>query len=400
MVFVIQMNKSVNLIVITYNARLRGSQEGLDNLSEILQWHRVAFNSASQIQFNQKKNSIVDLHSKFYRIFRNKNPHIPSQVVIRGEQECLSAYRTIKSNKHKIETPVAKKNLSMRLDKRLCSNKPETPEKIRITTSKGRKDFTFQTYPKLRELLSKYPYQDPLVFERDGELWVSLTFKTNKLEPLKQKEVLGVDLGMRISAACSDGRLIKDKKFNKEKRRLRFLKRQLQSKGTKSAKRHLKKLRRKERNKNKNQSHLIANEILKTSADTIAIENLKGIKKKKHCKQNKNAISQVPFFQLKTIITYKAQNKRKTCVAVKPHFTSQNDSITGKRDGVRKGRRYYSKSGLVYDSDINASANIAKKTKLPLSQPVCKNWLLDGAGSLVTLPNVYCSSGRRTSPRL
>lgn len=46
----------------------------------------------------------------------------------------------------------------------------------------------------------------------------------------------------------------------------------------------------------------------------------------------------------------------------------QIDSQTDKKDGVRKGRRYYSKSGKIYDSDINGAINIGLRSKLPVSQ--------------------------------
>lgn len=375
--------------MLTYNAKIESCQENLESLKEILEWHLIAYNDASEIQFCQEKNSIKELHNKFYNQCREKYPHIPSQVVIRGEQECLSGYRSIKSNKHKIKSPIVKKNLSMRLDKRLY--RIIDKDTIAITTSNKRQKFKIKLYGKLKELMDKYTYLDPLIFERDGELFIGLTFNTTPKELKKQKLSLGVDLGLRVPAACSDGRIIIDREFNKQKRKLRFLKRQLQSKGTKSARKKLKKARHKERNKNKNQSHKIANEILKTPADTIVLEDLAELKKKKHKKQNKNAISQVPFYQLRQIISYKAQNQGKTCLAVPPYYTSQNDSVTGKRDGIRKGRRYYAKSGLIYDSDVNGATNIAKKSKLPLSPPVCENWLLDGAGSVVNLPNV-CKS--------
>jgi IS605 OrfB family transposase len=366
--------------VLTYNAKLESDPESLKALREMLVWHRVAFNYASDIQFRQEKNSIVELHAKFYGKFRAEHPHIPSQVVIRGEQECLSAYRSIRSNKHAKTKPAVKKNLSMRLDKRLYSLKKE---KIRVTTALGRREFGVKAYGKISELMGKFPFQDPLVFERGGELFVALTFKTEPSELPKQKLALGVDLGMRIPAACSDGRLIVDKRYNERKRKLRFLKRQLQSSGSKSASKHLKKVRRKERNMAKNQCHLLANEILKTDADTVVLEDLTKVKAKRHPAQNKNAVSQVPFYELKRIISYKASNMGKHVVTVNPAYTSQDDSVTGKRDGVRKGRRYYSRNGLVYDSDLNAARNIAKKAKLPLSQ----GNLLDGAGRVVTLPN-------------
>lgn len=354
----------VNINVISYNTKLLGKKEDLDSLRVLLGYHQIAFNNASKIQFTEPKKSIVALHSKFYHKLRKSQPQIPSQVLIRGEQECLSAYRSVKSNKHKIDKPIEKKKLSMRLDKRLYSK--DDNFSINITTANKRKKFNFVVYPRLKSLLEKYKHQDPLIYEGDnGDLYISFCFE-NKVEKIKQKLCLGVDLGVRRAAAMSDGRIIIDKKFNKEKRQLRYLKRSLQSKNTKSSKRRLRKLRHKERNKNNNQTHLIANLILKTSADTIALENLKGIKAKKHKYQNKNKISQVPLFELRRILSYKAENMGKSITLVNPAFTSQTDSQSGKRDGERKGCRFYAKNGLVYDADLNAARNIGIRSKLPV----------------------------------
>lgn len=350
--------------MLTYNTLLEGDTEALKLL---LQKEQLVYNLASIQQFPEKKQSIVVLHSKVYKSARKTNPEIPAQVIIRAIQECLSAYRSIKSNKHKISKPIKKHNLSMRLDKRLYS-KPDNSS-IRITTLNGRKTYSFTMYPKLKALLGTHKHLDPLIFERDGKVYISLTFDI-KLEKQKQKLALGVDVGIRRTVALSDGRLVIDKKFNGDKRKLRHLKDNLKSKGTKSARRHLKALKHKERNQNKNQTHLIANEVLKTKADTIVLENLKGIKRKKHRYQNKRSISQVPMFELRRIITYKAENQGKTVLLVCPSYTSQTDCITGKREGERSGCRFYSKNGLIYDADINASINIAKLSKLPISQPL------------------------------
>lgn len=371
--------------MISYSTKLIAeSQEDFDDLKKLLEWQRFAFNEVSKIRFELKKNNIVQLHSKFYKLFRDNNKEISSQVIIRAEQECISKYASAKSNKHKITKAHVKRGLSIQLDKRLYSIKEK--DTISITTANKRKKFKYYIYPKLRELLDKYQYKDPTLYERNGEIYIIFPFDI-KTEQQKQKLTLGVDLGIRCAAATSEGKLIIDKKFNKEKRKLRFLKRQLQSvihkNKSKSAKRHLKKLKKKERNKNKNQTFLIANEILKTKADTIALENLKGIKAKKHKNQNKNRISQVPLFDLRRTLTYKAELQGKSVVLVNPTYTSQTDSVTGKVEGERKGRRFYSKNGLVYDADINAARNIGQRSKLPVSY----GNILDGQG-VITRPNV------------
>ena len=143
-------------------------------------------------------------------------------------------------------------------------------------------------------------------------------------------------------------------------------------------------MKQKEKNKNKNQTHLIANEILKTNCDTIVLENLKGIKAKKHKFQNKHSIAQVPLFELRRILTYKAENTGKTVTLVSPAYTSQIDSFSGIKEGVRRGCRFYAKSGIVYDADLNAARNIGNRSKLPVSY----GNILDGQASVNT-PNEY-----------
>lgn len=348
-----------------YTQLFTKNQEDLSSLIKILEWHRLAFNEVSKDAFLLERLSIVLLHKKSYYRIRRAYPFIPSQIVIRAEQECLSSYKSMRTNKKIPKQPIIKKRMSMRLDKRIFT-KPSL-ETIRITTSNGRKSFQIKMFRKLSSLMNKFAHRDPLIFLRDGRVFISLCFDIKPVAKESPSLALGVDLGIRVSAACSDGRIIIDRKFNKEKRRLRYLKRCLQSKGTKSAKRHSRSLKHKERNKNKNQTHLMANEILKTNASLIALENLKGIKAKKTRWQCKNPISQVPLFDLRRIITYKAQNMGKTVAVVNPAYTSQTDSLTGKRDGERRGRRFYCKNGLVLDADINAARNIGQRSKLPVS---------------------------------
>lgn len=266
---------------LTYNTRLVFQNDSDKNkIVDMLEKQRFAWNECSKVKFNIPTNSIVLLHGQFYTEFRQSQPEIPSQVVISAEQSVLSAYRSIKSNKHKRDQPPEKKKLSIRLDKRTYSYKNGV---FSIISLEKRVKCSPYIYPKLQELISKYRFCDPLLFEKDGEIWICLTF--NIPEILSQKKLaLGIDLGCRVNAATSEGNLYVDKKFNGEKRKLRFNKRKLQSKSkdSKSAKRHLKKLKHKEANKNKNFSHHLANKLIKdTKADTLVLENLKSLKSRK-----------------------------------------------------------------------------------------------------------------------
>lgn len=352
---------------LTYNTRLVfQSDSDKDKIVGMLEKQRFAWNECSKVKFNIVKNSIVELHSAFYAKFRQENPEIPSQVVISSEQSVLSAYRSIKSNKQKLDKPPEKKKLSVRLDKRTYSYKNGI---FSIISLEKRVKCSPYIYPKLQELISKYRFCDPLLFEKNGEVWICLTF--NIPEVLSQNKLaVGVDVGICNLAATSEGNLYQDKQFNARKRKLRFNKRKLQSKSktSKSARRKLKKLKRKERNINQNFSHHLANKIISdTKADTIVLENLKSIKVKKHKYQNKNRISQVPMFALRRILTYKALLHNKQVITVSPAYTSQIDHRTGKLDGKRIGGRYIGKDGQILHADCNAAANIALRSKLPCS---------------------------------
>ena len=276
--------------------------------------------------------------------------------------------------------------MSCRLDKRLYTLNVAT-NIVRLTAIGGtRINAKMSIYPKIQALFSQCTFCDPLLFERNNEIFLSVTFKTPIL-PVVSEKAIGVDLGINRIAAISDGRIIKSKKFNAQKRRLRYLKRNLQSKNSQSAKRHLKKLRRKEANMNRNFSHHVANEILKTDASLIVIEDLKKLKrnvafknakKGRFGKRQNNKLSQVPFFDLRKILEYKAQALGKGVVTVSPYMTSQEDH-RGIKNGDRKGCRYYGSDGKVLDADLNAANNIVLKypTKLPVT---CQS--LDGQATV------------------
>lgn len=369
---------------VTYTTRLICEAGEEQKILQMLDAELVAWNEASKDQFTLPKNSIVDLHAKFYKKFRTSQPQIPAQIVIAAENSVLSTYRSAKSNKARLKEPPKKTKRCLRLDMRSYSYKNGVFSIISLGKRVKCRPFL---YPKLENLLLKHRFCDPLVFVRDGNPWIAITFDI-PTPPETRTSVCGIDMGIRMVAVTSEGKFYQDKNFNRKKRQLRFLKRQLNKCQTKSSRRHIKKISRRERNRNRDQSHKVANAILAdTKADVIAVENLKGLKKKKNPFQNKNRISQVPFYALKEILRHKAPLYGKLLLEVSPEYTSQIDHRTGKRDGERKGRRYYGKDGVVLDADHNAAVNIAKRCKLPVSHVT----VLDGQAT-VSKPIVCKSS--------
>src|SRR5262249_34692292 len=152
--------------------------------------------------------------------------------------------------------------------------------------------------------------QADLLF-RDGKWFLALTIDALEGEPLDPEGVLGVDLGIVNVATDSDGNRYSGAAILGLRRRHRRTRTRLQSKGTKSAKRLLKKRRRKESRFQRHVNHTISKEIVARAKDTqraIALEDLTHIRQRIRSRRPQRAtLSSWAFAQLRTFIAYKAQ---------------------------------------------------------------------------------------------
>ena len=363
------------MCTITYNAELRFKDRAdQEYWSSLLEVARLAYNECANIlDSNKIQLDLKSVHNAVYYILREDFPTIPSQGIIKIYKECISAFRSINSNGHIEHKIPAKKNLSMRLDKRLYSKMSIDGISLCSEKSNRRAVAEIVKFPRLIELFKKFPTQDPLIFMRDGKFYLSIPFDAPEV-PVQNDKCIGVDLGERRFAITSDGILFNDKEYNARRRKLRYIKRCLQKKGTKSARRHKGKLSIKEMNQSTDMCYKVANAIIDSTTDSfIIIEDLSNIKKrtsesKYGFKKNHNRrIGQVPFYKFKQILSYKALLNGKRVETVSPFMTSQIDCTTNKKEGTRKNRRFYSTSGTVLDADWNAAINIARKSKHPFS---------------------------------
>jgi putative transposase len=384
----------------TYNVKLKfNSISQKQYWLNILKHQQNVVNEMFQQIFNSEiKLSIKHFHDTLYKRIKNSF-NLPSQIIIKSEQEALAGFRSVKSNKHKLKAPPVKKNLSLRLDKRLYSNFTRTSIKLATSTKNQREAVSFQLYDKINSFFENYTALDPLIFERNGELYLSITFETPEILP-QNEEVVGVDLGVKRLFTTSDGTALSGKEYNKQKRRIRYNKRMLQKKNTKSSKRKLKKLSKKEKNFSKNYIHQATNKLLETDKSIIVVEDLtkikqntsktkEGFKRKKH----NNRISQIPFYMFKQILTYKALHLGKVVETVNPAYTSQIDCTTNEKDGKRQGCRYYTASNKVLDADWNAAINIACR-KHPISFEVPTDGKLNFLGRLLSTNQTSELSGK------
>ena len=363
-------------LYITYNAEMVfPSDECRSHFMELLEQTRNAYNECAKIIYDSGiPLDIKSVHNAVYSHIRNGYPKLTSNAVIAIYRDVMGAIRSINSNKHEDAKIPEKTHLNHKLNRYLYNRL--TAEGIWLTTNtkRIRSHITFKTYPRLQDMFQRYVPGDPTIFLRNGKFYMSIPFK-GQGSPLKNDTCIGVDMGERRFAITSDGLMLNDKEYNARRRKIRYLKRCLQKKGTKSASRHKRKLSRKEQNQSTDMCNHIANAIIaSTTASIIVIEDLSNIKKKTSKsnegfkkKSHNRRISQIPFYKFKQILSYKALLNGKRVETVSPFMTSQTDCTTGKKDGVRKNRRFYCKNGTVLDADWNAAINIARKSKHPSS---------------------------------
>jgi len=136
--------------MITYNVKLKfAKQEDYNNLLESLKLNQLAWNIISEERFSMTGGRLKILHDKCYYKVKEAIPTIPSQFIIKAEQDVIATYKTIKSNKHKLESPAIKKNLSIQLDKRIYKWIDKT--NIKITTLDKQAIASFDLYDKLNQ---------------------------------------------------------------------------------------------------------------------------------------------------------------------------------------------------------------------------------------------------------
>ena len=350
---------------------------------------RDCYKYASQIVFEEKiPLGLKPFHARLYRAERDMFPSLPAQMCIKVNQQLLANYRTAKTNGVKLEKPMTMKRPSVMLDKRLYSRM--TRESFSLTTGdKHRTEIKFVRYPKFDDLASKYRMCDPVMQydEKSGEFYACIPFLAIETTPLPDT-YLGVDLGLKRIATLSGGTALTDKEYLARRRRIRHNKRCLQrhKRNSHSARTKLQALRTRERNISKELCHKIANEILSHDGSVIVMEDLGKIKQTTSItneghkrKRHNNMMSQVPFFQLKQILTYKAPLRGKRVETVRPEYTSQEDCRTHRTRGCkRQGCRFYTADGLVFDADWNAAINICNR-----KHPTSFSLPLDGRLKLV-----------------
>ena len=203
---------------------------------------------------------------------------------------------------------------------------------------------------------------------RDGIWLLIATLDEPASEIAEPNGWLGVDLGIVQIASLSDGTNWNGGAVTLRRKKNVALRRQLQTKQTKSAKRLLKKRRRTESRWARDVNHQISKQIVETAERTgtgIALETLTGIRDRvRHRKPQRSPFASWSFAQLGAFITYKAERAGVAVMYVDPAYTSQQCSACGhvsRKNRPDQATFVCTSCGMSLHADHNAARNIAAR---------------------------------------
>ena len=251
-------------------------------------------------------------------------------------------------------------------------------EKVSMSQKRNKRKLNWIKLCEKNQVPTICKYLNPR-FTYDGLYWyVSVGIEMADNPNLPLNEGIGIDLGIKDLAVCSDGNIYQNinktekvKKLEKRKRRLqRSVSRKYEKnkKGVRYSKtcniikreKELLKIFKRLTNIRRNHLHQTTSDIVKRKPSFICMEdlNVSGMMKNKHLSK---AIQEQGFYEFKRQIEYKsARNNISVIIADRFFPSSKLCSSCGhiKRDLKLSDRTYQCDCGNVIDRDFQASLNL------------------------------------------
>lgn len=348
-------------MLLTLKIKLLPNEKQYSYLKDTMMCFNQACNAISQVAYNDKTFRKFDIQKSCYYPIRDTFG-LSAQLTIRAISKVAEAYKVNRDT-----MCVFRDFGAVVYDERILSFKGL--ECVSITTVHGRINVPMQLCSYHDELLRKRNVrgQTDLVLI-DNVFYLMFVAEFPEKTPIDTDGALGVDLGIINIASDSTGEFYSGAKTNNLRKRYAKLRSKLQSKGTKSAKRLLKKRNRKERRMATDTNHVISKRIVEKALRhncVIALESLQNIRKGKTVnKQQRTVLNKWSFYQLREFIEYKAKLAEVPVVFVNPQYTSQTCHACGhiaKENRKSQSEFICVSCGYAANADYNAALNIAER---------------------------------------
>jgi IS605 OrfB family transposase len=333
-------------------------------LQRTLEQANAACNYISQVAWDTRTFKKFDLQKLVYHDVRDQFA-LSAQVTVRMLAKVGDAYKLNKQTQCTF-----KPHGSIAYDDRILSYQLDTST-VNIWTLAGRQRIPFVCGERQRELLQFRQGESDLVLVNDV-FYLLAVCDIEEPTPDEVAGILGVDLGISNIASDSDGNHYSGEQVEQTRQRYHGLRQRLQRRGTKSAKRHLKKLRQKQAQFQKDTNHRISKALVARAKDTgrgIALEDLSDIRERTRLRKAQRARhSNWAFAQLRQFISYKAALAGVLVFIIDPAYTSQRCSICGHTERANRPTQAHFccvSCGHTASADTNAAINISRAVVSP-----------------------------------
>jgi len=348
-------------------------------LAETSRQFTVVFNAVCAYGWQQNEKNGLELHRALYYPLKADYPDLVSDLHVQARVKATEALKSALALRRKYAREQIDRKVSVpqsvacppRYNLHTYRVDWES-QTVRMSLVGGRQTIPFR----VQDYAAKYvghPVDTADLIEKDGVWWLHVVVTVPAPDVAPTDQVIGVDLGVNRPAVTSNNRFLGQRRWKAIEGRYFKLIRALQKKGSRSAKRQLRKTKRRRARFRKDADHVLSKQIVQAAerGSTIVLENLKDICKrtkqgKRTAKQRqaKRRMHAWPFASLKAKIEYKAEERGCTVVAVDPRHTSQTCSCCGHT--ARTNRRSQSifkcrQCGYYLNADLNAARNIAAK---------------------------------------
>jgi IS605 OrfB family transposase len=329
-------------------------------VAETVRVYNQACNFMLAEGFRLRTYNKLKLHRATYKAVRERWPALNSSYVCAARDQ---ASDMLKREKLRV-CPHKKEFSSIRFNHNTF--KPFLQKGIiSLSTTLGRVKLPVKIPPHFG-LYTTWKISSATLSIKGGRIHFNLTAEAPDVEKVAITKAIGIDRGVINPAVTSSAQFFNSRNIRAVKGKYQWLKSQLQSKGTRSAKRHLRRLKGREQRFMRDVNHCISKKIALGDAQLFVIEKL-GIRRSKgNGKRFNRLLGTWAFRQFEEFLKYKAGALGKTVEHVNPKHTSQTCSSCGQvRKANRKGVWYRCNScGLTLNADLNAARNILALSKL------------------------------------
>jgi len=368
----------------------------IETVKPTIEAYTKAFNFVCQVGWNDSDSNGVSLHHKTYSDIRE---YLPSQLSISARMKATEALKAVKTKirkKQKATCPTSRQ-IAIRYDDRSYNVWFDRNE-ISILTIDGRKHFPLSVPEYFKQYLTWKRCSADLFLRKD-KVFLSIVFTKDIADPELTGKVVGIDRGIKKIAVTSENQFFGGGNIKKVSKRYEKLRSALQSCGSKSAKRHLRKISKKENRFRADCNHVITKHIVESlePGTVIALEKLTGIRQTARLrKKQRKDLHKWNFFQFGQFLTYKAEARGAKIEYVDARYTSQKCSVCGyvSRSNRQSQAVFKCKHcGFSLNADLNASRNIRQNYldairspgRASVNKPIVRNEVAKAIGNCVTV---------------